>query len=120
MRANKGFFRLSNFIGNRKILFLNVVKGKFSLYICAHKLCDMKNVTLSIPDDLLKKSREYAEKHGASLNELIRLLLKQVVNPPENDPIQKLISRSQSKRLAINTKNWKWNRNELYDRKIFS
>ncbi len=80
----------------------------------------MKNVTLSIPDDLLAKSREYAEKHGTSLNEFIRHLLKQVVSPPESDPIQKLITHSQNKHLAVKTENWKWNRNELYDRKIFS
>lgn len=97
-----------------------VAKCIISLYICTHKLCDMKNVTLSIPDDLLTKSREYAEKHGTSLNEFIRLLLKQVVSPPDSDPIQKLIIHSQNKHLAVNTKNWKWNRNELYDRKIFS
>jgi predicted nucleic acid-binding protein len=32
----------------------------------------MKNVTLSLPEELLKKSREYAKKHGTSLNQLIR------------------------------------------------
>ncbi|MCK6691348.1 MAG: DUF6364 family protein [Thermoanaerobaculia bacterium] len=80
----------------------------------------MKNVTLSIPDDLLKKSREYAEKQGTSLNEFIRLLLKQAVNQSENDPVKRLIGHSRGNRLKVNTKGWKWNRNEIYDRKIFS
>lgn len=80
----------------------------------------MKNVTLSLPDDLLKKSREYAEKHGTSLNEFIRQLLKQVVTPPDNDPCQKLINHSKDMRLSVETQGWKWNRNDLYDRKIFS
>lgn len=80
----------------------------------------MKNVTLSIPDDLLKKSREYAEKQGTSLNEFIRLLLKQAVNQSENDPVKRLIGHSRDNRLKVNTKGWKWNRNEIYDRKIFS
>ncbi|MDZ4679393.1 MAG: DUF6364 family protein [Saprospiraceae bacterium] len=78
----------------------------------------MKNVTLSLPEDLLSRSREYAEKHGSSLNELIRALLRQVVSPPEQDPIQKLINHSQ--RLSINTRDWKWDRSALYDREIFS
>lgn len=78
----------------------------------------MMNVTLSLPDDLLKKSREYAEKHGTTLNEFIRTLLKQAVNPAGNDPIQQLINNSQ--RLEVTTKGWKWNREDLYDRKIFS
>lgn len=87
--------------------------------IFAHIICvNMKNVTLSIPDDLLKKSREYAEKHGASLNEFIRILLKQAVSPAGDDPVQKLIGNSQ--RFAVNTKDWTWNRADLYDRKVFS
>lgn len=39
----------------------------------------MKNITLSIHEDLLMKSREYALKHGTSLNNLIRRLLKTTV-----------------------------------------
>jgi len=76
----------------------------------------MKKITLSLPEDLLSRSREYAEKHGSSLNELIRTLLRPVVNPPEQDPIQKLINHSQ--RLSINTRDWKWDRSALYDREI--
>lgn len=78
----------------------------------------MKNVTLSIPDDLLRKSREYARKHGTSLNEFIRSLLRQAVTPPGNDPFQKLIDNSQ--KLKVPTKNNKWKRDEIYDRKVFS
>ena len=71
-------------------------------------MCGLKNVTLSLPEDLLLKSREYAERHGTSLNELIRTLLRQTVCPPEQDPIQKLIDHSQ--RLAAATTDWKWDR----------
>lgn len=78
----------------------------------------MKNLTLSIPDDLLKKSREYAGRQGMSLNEFIRTLLRHAVSPPGNDPIEKLIENS--KRLSVSTKDWKWNREDLYDRKVFS
>lgn len=78
----------------------------------------MKNVTLSIPENLLLKSREYAKKQGTSLNELIRTLLKKHVSPDEHDPVQRLIENSN--RLSVDTKDWKWNRNDIYDRKIFS
>ncbi|MCB0562022.1 MAG: hypothetical protein H6573_13525 [Lewinellaceae bacterium] len=78
----------------------------------------MKNVTLSLPDDLLRRSREYAQQHGTSLNELIRNLLKRQVSPNESDPIQKLKNNTQ--RLSIQTKDWKWNRADIYDRKVFS
>lgn len=78
----------------------------------------MKNITLSIPEDLLKKSREYAAKQGTSLNEFVRFLLKQAVSPSEYDPVQKLIDQSQQ--IKVKTKNLKWDRDELYDREIFS
>jgi hypothetical protein len=87
--------------------------------IFAHISCVvMKNVTLSIPDDLLLKSREYAKQHGSTLNEFIRTLLRQAETPPGNDPVQKLIDNS--KRLGVSTLNQKWKRDELYDRKVFS
>ena len=70
--------------------------------LCTHNLCEMKNVTLSLPDDLLRRSREYAQQHGTSLNELIRNLLKRQVSPNESDPIQKLKNNTQ--RLATRQK----------------
>lgn len=78
----------------------------------------MKNVTLSLPEDLLKKGREYAEKQGLSLNEMIRQLLKQKIQAERKDAVDKLIEHTRT--FRVQTKKWKWNRNEIYDRKIFS
>ncbi len=39
----------------------------------------MGNITISIDDDLLKSSREYAKKHNISLNTLLRKLLNQTI-----------------------------------------
>lgn len=44
----------------------------------------MANVTLSIPDDLLKRGRNYAESRGTSLNALVRQLLDETVSSPES------------------------------------
>ena len=44
----------------------------------------MANVTLSIPDDLLKRGRNYAEARGTSLNALVRELLDETVSNPES------------------------------------
>jgi len=78
----------------------------------------MKNVTLSIPEDLLLKSREYAKKHGTTLNQFIRDLLKRYVQNQEKSTVQKLLDKSD--KISIKTKYVKWDRNEIYDRKIFS
>ena len=78
----------------------------------------MKNVTLSIPEDLLRESREYAKRNGSSLNEYIRTLLKQAVRKQTSDTVEDL--EQLSEKIKINTKSNSWNRSEIYDRKVFS
>ncbi|MEZ4992453.1 MAG: DUF6364 family protein [Saprospiraceae bacterium] len=78
----------------------------------------MKNLTLSIPDELLEKSRAYAEQHGTSLNEFVRTLLRRYVMNETEQPIDNLLKKAEE--FAVSTKSWKWDRDELYDRKIFS
>ncbi len=39
----------------------------------------MKNITLSIEDDILKSGREYARAHKVSFNALVRKLIEQTV-----------------------------------------
>lgn len=39
----------------------------------------MKNITLSIDEDLLNQGREYAQAHHMSFNHLVRQLIQQTV-----------------------------------------
>ena len=75
----------------------------------------MKNVTLSLPDDLLAKSREYANEHGTSLNQMIRDILSSFVQ--KKSTVEKLLEKSDA--FSIETEPFKWNRDEIYDRKVF-
>lgn len=72
----------------------------------------MKNVTLSIPDDLLSKSRAYAELHGTTLNQMIRDLLKRNVTTMEESVSQSLIDHAD--RTAVSMKGQTWNRKDAY------
>ncbi len=74
----------------------------------------MRKVTISIQEDLLRRSHEYAAQQGCDLNELIINLLTRTVIPPELDPVQRIISNSED--IRIQTKDWKFNRDEIYDR----
>jgi hypothetical protein len=74
----------------------------------------MKNVTLSMPDDLLSKSREYAEKHGTTLNEMIRDYLKKTVKSDQSDFIKRLEVLQQQ--VQVKTKGVRFDRDELYER----
>ena len=84
------------------------------LCVCTHSMC-MKNVTLSIDDNLLLRSRDYAKRNGTTLNELVRGLLRKNVN------INTAAGKGEALLTCIeqatgDTKEWKWNREDLYDR----
>jgi plasmid stability protein len=78
----------------------------------------MKNITLSLPDELLDQSRAYAQRHGTSLNELVRHLLRLQVHFQQDNPLDQFVRLTQE--FSVDTKSIKWTRDELYDRKILS
>jgi hypothetical protein len=73
----------------------------------------MKNVTLSIPEDLLVRSREYARKHGTTLNQMVRDLLKRNVQTSKGSVADSIIEHAD--RTAVSMKGYKWNRNDAYE-----
>ncbi len=73
----------------------------------------MKNITLSLPEDLIAKSREYARKRGMSLNELIRKYLKANVSVDSKSTAEKLLEKRRD--FKFDTK-ITWKREDLYDR----
>lgn len=73
----------------------------------------MKNITISIDDEVLEAGRKYAQKHNMSLNSLIRKLLSQaVMSSSQNwlDDCFQLMDRTNA-----NSGGRKWRREELYD-----
>lgn len=73
----------------------------------------MKNITLSIPDDLLAKVRQYAQMRNKSINQLIREML--TIRVQSKNAVQNLIDIS-DRLAAVNKEKYKWNRDEIYDR----
>lgn len=71
----------------------------------------MANVTLSIPDDLLKRGRSYAQARGTSLNALVRELLDETVTNPES-AVDSMIERL--RQSVGDSKGVKINREELH------
>ncbi|MEY3897468.1 MAG: hypothetical protein RLZZ214_2989 [Verrucomicrobiota bacterium] len=71
----------------------------------------MSNVTLSIPDDLLKRGRSFAQARGTSLNALIRKLLDETVSNPDS-AVDSMIERL--RQSAGDSKGVKITREELH------
>lgn len=77
----------------------------------------MKNVTVAVDEKLLDESREYARKHQTTLNALIRKLLEREVGARRRDHWVDEF-RELTAKAGGNSRGWKWNREELYDRKV--
>jgi hypothetical protein len=74
------------------------------------------NLTLSVDEQTVERARAVAKAMGKSLNQLVRDYLEQLAN---RDQAERDIA--EFKALSPSgTTSWKWNREEIYDRKIFS
>lgn len=72
----------------------------------------MSNVTLSIPDDLLAKSRAYAQHRGTTLNRMIRDLLHRNVTSDGTSVAHSLIEHTE--KTAVSMAGHRWNREDAY------
>jgi hypothetical protein len=74
------------------------------------------NVTLSIEDEVIRKARRRAEAMGTSVNQLVREYLKQFAG--KTDPNADSEEFVRLSRLARgNSRGWKFNREELHERR---
>jgi len=73
----------------------------------------MPNITISLEEDLVKSGRRYAEKHGTSLNALIRKTLKQTVRSESEDWLDECFELMDQANGDSKGKSWK--RGDLYD-----
>lgn len=74
----------------------------------------MSNITLSIPDEVIKEARDYARKNKTSLNAMIRQFLERTFKKPKKSSIEEFFAIAD--RCKASSKGWKWNREEIYER----
>lgn len=72
----------------------------------------MKNITLSIDEDILQAGREYARSHDMSFNVLVRKLIEQTVVPQKDKWLTDTFSLMDKTSVSSNAD--KWSRDELY------
>ena len=73
----------------------------------------MRNVTITLDDDLLKSGRRYAKKHGTSLNALIRRLLEGAVTSQSKDWLEECFHLMDE--AGVSSGGRRWRREDLYD-----
>ena len=74
------------------------------------------NVTLSIDDEVLLKARHRAEAMGTSVNQLVREYLEQLAGTSDAAADAAEFERL-SRASKGNSRGWKFNREELHERK---
>lgn len=74
----------------------------------------MKNITLSVPEDIIRKSREYAKKHGTTLNEMVRQFLTVTVSREEKTYLNDIDQHLNT--YGVKTRSLQYKRDDLHER----
>jgi len=73
----------------------------------------MKNLTLSVSEDLIDQGRRYAQEHHTTLNGLVRDLLTRTVREKQTDWITECQKKMDT--ADGHSRGKKWKRQDLYD-----
>ncbi len=81
----------------------------------------MKNVTLSVEEDVLAAVRKYAASRNTTVNGLVRDYLGKLATQEDRaaQARKELVELAKASTFDPGA-DWKWNREELYDRGVFS
>ena len=78
------------------------------------------NITLSIDDQTVEQARRVASAMNKSLNQVIREYLEQLARRDQAERDIAEFRALSEQHEGKSPTGWKWNRDEIYDRKIFS
>ena len=74
----------------------------------------MKNITLSLDEEVLEAGRSYAQRHQTTLNALVRELLVKAVVTDRQSAVQEMFRLMDA--YPGNSQGQRWTRDELYVR----
>ena len=74
------------------------------------------NITLSVDDEVIQEARRRAEAMGKSVNQLVREYLEQLAGRSDREALVAEF-RELSKKPLGDSKGWKFNREEIHERR---
>ena len=74
------------------------------------------NITLSVDEEVVQRARERAAAMGTSVNQLVREYLEQLAGKRDPAALAEELTRL-SKLAKGDSKGWKFNREELHERR---
>ncbi|MGI8853334.1 MAG: DUF6364 family protein [Methyloceanibacter sp.] len=80
----------------------------------------MKNITLAMDEEVLRGVRRYAAEHDTTVNALVREYLTSLVDFEKRaaEARKRLVKMSEESEGRLGP-DWKWNRQELYEDRMF-
>jgi hypothetical protein len=79
----------------------------------------MKNITLAIDEEVLRGARRYAAEHDTTVNALVREYLKSLVDFEKRAAEARKRLGKMSEESEARLGSWKWNREEIYEDRLF-
>ncbi len=76
----------------------------------------MKNITISVDEDLWKRIRDSADGEHLSMNAFIRELLRKVIVGSDDSSASRIVALAREFGPAPTS--WKWNRDEIYEERL--
>lgn len=73
----------------------------------------VRNITISVDDDLWKRIRDSASESHISMNKFIGEALSRAVMRSEDSPAARIAAMAE--RIGPAPKAWTWNRDEIYE-----
>jgi hypothetical protein len=74
------------------------------------------NLTLSVDDEIVQGARRHAEAMGTSVNQLVREYLEQLAGKPDRAALVAEF-RELTRTAKGNSRGWKFNREEIHERR---
>lgn len=74
------------------------------------------NLTLSVDDEIVRKARRRAEALGKSMNQLVREYLEQLAGKVDRKALAEEF-RELTRNAQGNSRGWKFNREEIHERR---
>lgn len=81
-----------------------------------HKLCNMKNITLAIDEEVLAVVRRYSAEHNRSVNSLVREYLTNIAKREDRARQARKNLRILSENSTAKKESNTWGRDDLYER----
>jgi plasmid stability protein len=86
----------------------------------------MKNITLAVEDEVLKRARIYAAEHETSINKLVRDYLADLPSKKQSTAEWEARAAKARRELAALSRtstgrlgpDWKWNREDIYSERL--